>query len=183
MLRYSSNDGYKMPIIKRGWGIKMNGKRGKTCCFTGHRDMPLDELLNIKENLKKVLIYYINQGYVYFGAGGALGFDSLAAMTVLELRDQYPQIKLILVLPCKNQTRGWPKKDVEKYKWIMEEADKAKYTSEHYYDGCMQARNRHLVAYSSLCICYLTKNKGGTAYTVNYAKKNGLKVVNVGKYI
>ena len=43
----------------------------------------------------------------------------------------------------------------------------------------MQKRNRHLVDNSSLCISYLTSDSGGTAYTVDYAKANGLKVINL----
>ena len=43
----------------------------------------------------------------------------------------------------------------------------------------MFRRNRHLVNYSSLCICYLNKTYGGTAYTVNYAKENNLKIENM----
>ena len=39
-----------------------------------------------------MLIGAIEQGYRYFGAGGALGFDTLAAQTVLELRSEYPDI-------------------------------------------------------------------------------------------
>ena len=72
----------------------------KTCCFTGHRDIPLLQLPIIKSKLKKTIIEYIEKGYCYFGAGGALGFDTIAAQTVLNLKENYPQIKLILVLPC-----------------------------------------------------------------------------------
>ncbi len=53
------------------------------------------------------------------------------------------------------------------------------YTSQEYTKGCMFKRNRHLVDNSSVCICYLTKNNGGTAYTVDYAEKQGLEVINL----
>lgn len=43
----------------------------------------------------------------------------------------------------------------------------------------MFRRNRYLVDNSSICIAYLTKNKGGTAYTVDYAKKLGVTVINI----
>lgn len=121
----------------------------------------------------------IQSGYLYFGTGGALGFDTLAAKAVLKLKHKYPQIKLILVLPCKSQTRGWPQADIDEYERIKQQADKVVYTSEEYFNGCMQKRNRHLVDGSSLCIAYLTKETGGTAYTVKYAKKNGVIVVNL----
>lgn len=65
------------------------------------------------------------------------------------------------------------------YKRILACSDKVVYTSERYYNGCMHKRNRHLVDNSSLCICYLTKQNGGTVYTVKYAKEKGFAVVNI----
>lgn len=43
----------------------------------------------------------------------------------------------------------------------------------------MFKRNRHLVDCSSVCVCYLTKPSGGTAYTVKYAASGGLTIVNI----
>lgn len=117
--------------------------------------------------------------YLYFGAGGALGFDTIAAKAVLTLQQSCPQIKLILVLPCKTQTRGWEKEDIAIYEDIKNRCNKVVYTSEDYARGCMLKRNRHLVDNSSACVCYLTESKGGTAYTVDYARRSGIKIVNL----
>lgn len=153
--------------------------RNQTCCFTGHRIIPPDQLNEVQERLKKAILSSIHAGYRYFGAGGALGFDTLAAQQVLSLKKDFPNIKLILVLPCKSQTRGWDQDDIDVYERIKSSADKVVYTSENYYSGCMHKRNRHLVDNSSLCICYLTENSGGTHYTVQYAEQNALDIVNV----
>ena len=151
----------------------------KTVCFTGHRTIPLLKKWKIEKKLKEALEALIEEGYCYFGAGGALGFDTIAAQMVLNLKKKHPEIKLILVLPCKNQTRGWEEKDVSVYESIIEQADKVVYTQEHYDRGCMFKRNRHLVDNSSVCVAYLTEEKGGTAYTVNYANQKGVKVINI----
>ena len=151
----------------------------KTVCFTGHRTIPMLKKRKIEKKIKETLEALIDNGYCYFGAGGALGFDTIAALTVLGLKKKHPEIKLILVLPCKNQTRGWEEKDVSVYESIMEQADKVVYTQEHYDRGCMFKRNRHLVDNSSVCVAYLTEEKGGTAYTVNYANQKGVKVINI----
>ena len=153
--------------------------KNQTCCFTGHRKIPLDQLESVTQRLRDAVIASIKDGYLYFGAGGALGFDTLAAQTVLNLKKDYQQIKLILVLPCKTQTRGWKQEDIEEYNRIMKAADKVVYTSQDYYNGCMHKRNRHLVDNSSLCICYVNSNTGGTAYTVDYAKSVGCRVSNI----
>ena len=148
----------------------------RTACFTGHRTIPWTDKRKIKKKTEEVLIEAIEQGYRFFGAGGALGFDTLAAQTVLNLKKTYPHIKLILVLPCVSQTRGWKQGDIEEYERIKAAADKVVYTSQEYTRDCMFKRNRHLVDNSSLCIAYLTKDTGGTAYTVKYAKQKGLSI-------
>ncbi len=157
--------------------------RERTCCFTGHRNIPSEDLRLICKKTEDIVESLINKGYVYFGAGGALGFDTIAANTVLRLKERYSQIKLILVLPCLSQTRGWAQTDVDEYERIKVQADKVVYTSQEYTRGCMHKRNRHLVDNSSACIAYLTEDKGGTAYTGDYAAKHGLKVINVANHI
>lgn len=153
--------------------------REKTACFTGHRKIPHLKSKDISKQLRETLIKLIDIGYTYFGAGGALGFDTLAEQTVLDLKKLYPHIKLILILPCETQTRGWEKKDIKIYEDIKRQADKVVYTSKEYSFGCMHKRNRYLVDNSSACIAYLTETTGGTAYTVDYAAKHGLDIYNI----
>lgn len=157
----------------------MNNLRVNTCCFTGHRIIPSGEKETIRNLLETAIEKAIQDGYRFFGAGGALGFDTLAAQTVLTLKQQYPHIRLILVLPCINQANGWKQADIDEYERIKSLADKVVYTSTEYTYGCMHKRNRHLVDNSSLCICYLTKVSGGTAYTARYAESKKISVFNL----
>mgnify|MGYP004528628677 CR=1 FL=1 len=153
----------------------------QTCCFTGHRRIPLDQRESVTQRLRDAVIASIKESYLYFGAGGALEFDTLAAQTVLDLKKDYPQIKLILVLPCRTQTRGWKQEDIGEYNRIIKAADKVVYTSQDYYNGCMHKRNRHLVDNSSKCICFITEKTGGTFDTVNYASGHELTIINIAK--
>ena len=150
-----------------------------TCCFTGHRKIPPEERAGITDRLERVIVSLYQQGIRAYEAGGALGFDALAASTVIRLRRDYPDMKLILILPCQTQTRGWRPEDVAEYERIKAQADEVFYTAQQYTRGCMHKRNRYLVDHSSVCVCYLTRDSGGTAYTVGYAKKQGLNVVNI----
>ncbi len=68
---------------------------------------------------------------------------------------------------------------MEEYERIKSQADKVVYVSQEYTKDCMFKRNRHLVDNSSVCICYKIKDSGGTAYTVSYAKEQGLEVINI----
>ena len=153
--------------------------RGQTCCFTEHRIIPLEEYDSIKEKTQETVEKLIEKGVCYFGAGGALGFDTLAAEVVLEAKKRHSEVKLILILQCYDQDRMWSAKDKRVYANIKAQADKIVYTSETYTRGCMHKRNRHLVDNSGYCICYLTKEEGGTYYTVNYARKEKLTIINV----
>lgn len=77
--------------------------------------MPPCECQSIAERLEQTVIELTERGIKNFCAGGAVGFDSLAANTVLKLREEYPHIKLTLILPCLSQTRGWAESDIEVY--------------------------------------------------------------------
>lgn len=150
-----------------------------TCCFTGHREIPVDEIERINERLIIELEKLISSGIIYFEAGGALGFDTLAAVCVIKLRKIHPQIKLVLVLPNKDQCKYWDKEDRDIYNKILSEADNIIYTSDKYFTGCMHKRNRHLVDTSDYCVCYCSYDKGGTAYTVRYAMAYRLNIINI----
>lgn len=151
----------------------------RTCCFTGHRNIYniYETLNNLENEIEKLILKDI----CYFGIGGALGFDTLAALTVIKLKFKYTNIRLILVLPCKNQGKYWNKKDRILYSYIKLCADKIVYISKEYNDKCMYKRNRYLINNSSYCICYLSKNKGGTFYTISYAKNKNIKIINIAK--
>jgi len=157
--------------------------KDKTCCFTGHRDISNSILPQLRSQINKVVTALIESGICFFGAGGAIGFDTLAAETVLNLRDKYPHVKLILVLPCPEQADRWSREAMLRYEQIKKSADKIVYTSECYTSDCMFRRNRHLVDGSSVCISYCTRNIGGTAYTVRYALQCGLRVISLSNFI
>lgn len=150
-----------------------------TVCFSGHRELPKNRLANIADKLQTEIEALIKSGYYYFESGGALGFDLLAAQIVLKMKKKYPHINLILILPCKQQTKYWGKSDIIIYDNVKKRADKTIYTSEVYHNGCMHKRNRALVDTANVCLCYLEKNSGGTFYTVKYAKSKGLRIINI----
>ena len=155
----------------------------KTCCFTGHRKLPEEQLPQLKQALFKVIVRLASQGVTRFACGGALGFDTLAAQMVFVVKEAFPQIQLLLVLPCKTQDRYWSKEDRRIYQEIVERADQIVFISDKYVQGCMQKRNRLLVEGSSVCVCYCTKKQGGTVYTVGYAQQKGLNLINLAEGI
>ena len=157
----------------------MLDKKEMTCCFTGHRILPRGKEKQIFEKTKEVVIELIGKGVKYFGTGGAIGYDTLAGQVVLSLKEKYPFIKLIVVCPCKNQDAKWNESQKRLCRDILNNADKIVVLADIYYDGCMQARNRHLVDNSKYCVCYLTRNFGGTYGAVKYAMQSNKCVIKI----
>ena len=154
----------------------MNDLKNITVCFTGHRR---DIHKNIESKLDEIITVLCEDGFTYFGVGGAKGFDFLAAKSVLKAKETYKNIKLIVIVPCKDYYDSWQAEEKAEYFEILKHADKVKVLYDHYFKGCMLARNRHLVDSSSVCVYYKYVNSGGTAFTVNYATKKKLTTISV----
>ena len=120
-------------------------------------------------------------GITTFYVGGCTGFDTMAALAVLDYRKTHPDIHLIVVVPYKGQSKGWSEKEKLIYTFINSSASEVVCLADHYFRGCMQIRNRYMVDNSSVCICYLNKCKGGTVSTVKYAKSKGIPIRNLCK--
>ncbi len=152
----------------------------KTVCFTGHRHIPPSAYTKLNELLVQTIEEQIQNGAAVFRTGGAIGFDTLAALAVLLLRKRHPHIRLELVLPYPEQASKWSDNDRLLYTQIAEQADRCVYISQGYYAGVLQARNRALVQEADVCIAYLRNSHGGgTAYTASLALKQGLEFINL----
>ena len=157
----------------------MENNRSEAVCFSGHRYIDFNTAVKIPPVLKKLIEGYIARGIYRFRAGGAMGFDTIVATCILELKPKYPHIKLELILPCRDQDNTFDEASKKVYRLILKKADYIEYVSERYNNGCMLARNRALVNGSSACVVFCRKSSGGTAYTMAHALKQGIEVVNI----
>ncbi len=154
-------------------------RKEHACCFTGHRIIAKQFRETLPIRLELQIRRLIEEGIVDFISGGALGFDTLAAETVLRLREEFPQIRLILALPCRDQDKAWSTADQLRYQSICQKADHSYYTADRYSSTCMMRRNRFMVDNSSSCIFYLTNQRSGTYKTVSYAMEQNRKLYNI----
>lgn len=151
---------------------------GRIVCFTGHRKIPDEEYQRLSELTYQAIEKEIKKGADVFRTGGAIGFDTLAALNVLLLRRTYPHIRLELVLPCPSQTRGWSQNDTILYEQILSQANSHRYISMQYWNGVLQLRNRALVEGADACIAYLkSSHGGGAAFTVALALHKRLELI------
>ncbi len=164
----------------------------KTCCCTGHRPKGFpfkygtdkqkhdDYLQELEQKIKLAITEY---GIINFISGMALGVDLDFAEIVLKLRNKYP-VSLECAIPCPDQTSKWNDKDKLRYENIIKRADKVNLISERYAPDCMLKRNRYMVDKSELVIAVFNGiQKGGTRYTINYAKSKNkiIELINLDK--
>ena len=136
----------------------MDQSKEKSVCFTGHRNIKKEDLAALTERLDVLIDRCAAKGYTNFIAGGAVG----------------------LILPCRDQTSRWKSlDDINTYRDLKGEADRVEYLQIFYDADCMMNRNMKMVDSSSVCIAYFNGKSGGTANTVEYAKRQGLKVINL----
>jgi uncharacterized phage-like protein YoqJ len=133
----------------------------------------------ISEQVERLISF----GYETFVSGGALGFDMLAAEAVIDLRQKYPGIRLILAIPCTDHDAKWSVNEQIRFSVIKRYADGYVYVSDAYTSRCMLKRNRYMVDNSSHCISYCMRSDGGTAYTVRYASAQGVPVTEISTLI
>lgn len=126
---------------------------GKICIFTGHRDLPRDTG-PLRAALLRQITALSAGGFTDFLSGGAMGFDLLAAETVLELRPVLPRVRLLMILPCEGQDRAYPPGEKARYRSVLAQA-------------------------ADFCLCYLTRSTGGTAYTVRQAALRDVPILNL----
>lgn len=154
-------------------------------CFTGHRPESLKWLMNENDNrvtelksvLSRVIDTAIADGYMDFYCGMARGIDTFAAEILIEKMKENPLINIHAALPCPEQQLGWTEKEKERFNNILRYTKTKTVISPMYTETCMLSRNRFMVDNSERVIAVWTGFfRGGTAYTVRYAKKENKEI-------
>ena len=109
----------------------------------------------------------------------AMGFDIIAAETVLSLKRAKPDAKLVCAIPFKAQAEAFTEDWAKRYFDILKIADEVIYICESYNRGCYFKRNRYMVDNSDVVITWFDGHKGGTANTIDYAMRKGRKIINL----
>jgi uncharacterized phage-like protein YoqJ len=140
----------------------------KSCAFTGHRTLDKDFSPRL---LKKYVLALISDGVDVFYSGMAIGFDLIAAETVLSCKKKFPNIRLVACIPHYGQEKRYSEKDKARYAKILKNADEQVLLCEEFTKNCYMDRNRYMADRADVLVAYLKQNTGGTAYTVKYFQK------------
>lgn len=143
------------------------------CMFCGH-----SKIYTGYESLKEKLTFVVSElieheGVKRFMIGNYGQFDRMAASVCLDLKKDYPDIKVELVLPY--------------YRHQVDEYDKAYYLK---FDSVVvpdlenvpyryriTKANEYMVKRSDIVVAYVNKNTGGAAKTLAYAKRMGKRTI------
>ena len=159
----------------------------KAVAFTGHRPESLPFGRNMdsgrygefETTLRKEIVHCMDEGYNTFYCGGARGADIVCGEIVIaEKRTNHPKVHLVCAIPSRGQADLWSWRWKQRYLNLLREADTIKQLCEEYQRGCYHIRNRYMVDNCDLLIAiYNGEGKGGTAYTVNYAREQGKEIL------
>lgn len=164
----------------------ININPSQTVAFTGYRpekikkSQPDNDFLfpEIQARLLSTIHQLAERGYKTFLSGMAEGFDLMAASAVLLVRNSFPEIELICVVPFPEQAQRFEAFWKGEHARVIIEGGKL-IISDQYHRGVFHRRNDFLINNSSVVVCYYDGQYGGTHYTVVFATKKLLEVINL----
>ena len=137
-----------------------------TVTFCGHRDV-FDKEGKIRTWLMETVENLIHRGADLFYLGGYGGFDRMAASVVREMKQAYPQIESVLVLPfldSKLDTSGYdgtvypPLETVPRRFAILK-------------------RNEFMVREADVLVAYVIYEWGGAYKTLSFARRKKKEII------
>jgi len=148
------------------------------CYFIEQKKLPKEKLPQIKKNLIYEIERLILEGGIYFFCGISEGFNILAIHTVLKLKEKFPHIKLVLVLPYKQQELILDKKEKELYNEFKDKADDVIFLVDVFSAYCAKKGTEHILDSCGAIICYIIKDNDFTEI-LSYAKSKDIKIINI----
>lgn len=161
--------------------------RQVSCTFTGHRPAKLPwgyletdpRCISLKRRIADALEAAYQEGYRHFLCGMAQGCDLYFCESVLALRGVHPEVTLEAAIPCPTQAAAWPPDQRERYARLVASCNYETMVSAQYTTSCMHRRDRYMVDHASLLIAVFDGSPGGTRYTVEYAMRRGVPIVDL----
>ena len=136
--------------------------------FCGHSQLADKDA--IRKRLTDEIQTLLQTGYRKFYLGGYGDFDTLAAVVLDELKDAYPDMERLLILPYPDRKVDTSLYDGTLYP-PLENVPKR---------FAISRRNKWMVENSSVMVACVDHDWGGAAKTLEHAVKKGLRIINIG---
>ena len=133
--------------------------------FCGHSQIADKDA--VRKRLTDKIHELLHVGYRNFYLGGYGDFDTLAAVVLSELKQDWPDMERILILPYPDRKADMALYDSTLYP-PLENVPKR---------FAISRRNKWMVEQSSVIVAYVDHGWGGAAKTLEYAMKKGLRII------
>lgn len=158
--------------------------RKRTCCVTGHRDLPQKEINRVKAALRREVDSAVADGFTRFMSGFGEGVDQYFAEIVLEKKKTNPALELIAVIPYRKRLDSLMEKS-RTYE-MLEDCEEVIVVQEEYHPSVYSRRSRYMAERSDRVVAvYDGREIGGTVRTIRFAHqmKKELREIPVGEIV
>lgn len=164
----------------------MNIDINKTAAITGYEiskiletSLELNLLTNLMNRLTRVIKELYDSGYSTFISDLNEGFEMMAAESVVKLKNEYPDIKLIAVIQYPGYENQFSSPDKYRYKRIIEDADKSIIISKVKTKDTQQQSSKFILSNSSLIMCYSNGKPYRSEEIYNEALQTHMPIINL----
>nr|WP_038535791.1 DUF1273 domain-containing protein [Neobacillus sedimentimangrovi] len=133
----------------------------------------------IKAAFKKALLSKLDEGLEWILISGQLGAELWAAEVVLDLKVQYPDLKLAVITPFLEQEASWNENNREWYHTVLAQADFVNSVTKKKYENPWQfhLKNQFMIEKSDGLLLLYDQDKEGTPkyifeFGLKYQEKN-----------
>ena len=136
--------------------------------FCGHSQIADKDA--VRKRLTDKIHELLRVGYRKFYLGGYGDFDTLAAVVLSELKQDWPDMERILILPYPDRKTDMTLYDSTLYPPL--ENVPRRFAISH--------RNKWMTEQASVMVAYVEHDWGGAAKTLEQAVRKGLRIINIG---
>lgn len=142
--------------------------------FTGHRSYAGEA----DDALHSILEELYERGARIFRVGMAKGFDLHAGDITLRLKALHPDIVIEAYIPWPGFDTHLTAEEHELYNTIIAEASVIRYAAYYYSREALLRRNDMLIEGCNTLVAWCKRQRSGTGYTLNRAKRHGTEIIN-----
>ncbi|WOL31374.1 hypothetical protein [Microcoleus phage My-WqHQDG] len=151
-------------------------KQGLVLAGTGHRPNRLGGYNRTTRGKLKVLANKVVETLLprYGYCGGALGWDTAWGIALMEAKVPY-----CMALPCPSMGSKWYETDKNTLAFLVTNAHRVHYLSDHYFKGAFILRDRYMVDNAEGLVSLLDPSAigSGTYQTCQYAETLNLPII------
>lgn len=167
-------------------------KTSKCCAVTGHRpekllflsDETSPEFKKLMDIIQQEILSLIQNGITTFCIGMATGIDTWIGEMIVRLKNDYPELQLVGVIPFQGHDHSWSEQDKIRCEQLKKCCDVVILLAQSFEKDSYRKRNQFMIDMSSylLAVVDLEQKRSGSCMTVNMARKKGIGRIEVNPF-